>query len=162
VIRADGGERGAGALAAVLPTAEDSPYLGRLSNLSDRYYRWCTQVDDAGLTQILGLFADPATAPLLTWWSSIVTDAGHHAGGTRSRIARDSLRDADRRLGAFLAHLDGLGVTDQVTFLLTADHGFEAADERVTGSWDAALDAGCRRLGVTYRDEGPGFVYLDV
>ena len=61
---------------------------------------------------------------------------------------------------AFLEHLDGLGITDQVTFLLTADHGFEAADESVTGSWGPTLDAACRRLGVTYRDEGPGFVYL--
>jgi phosphonoacetate hydrolase len=161
VIRAQGGERGAGGLDDVLPAAEDSPYLGDRSHLADRYYRWCTRVDDAGVTQILGLFADPASAPRLTWWSSIVTDAGHHAGGPRSPIARDSLRDADRRLGAFLAHLDRLGVTDEVTFLLTADHGFEAADEAVTGSWAPALDAVCRRLGVTYRDEGPGFIYLN-
>ncbi len=160
VIRAEGDERGAGSLDGVLPVAEDSPYLGCHAHLEDSYYRWCTRVDDAGLTQILGLFADPATAPQLTWWSSVVTDAGHHAGGTRSRIAQDSLRDADRRLAAFLAHLDGLGVTDQVTFLLTADHGFEAADETVTGSWTAVLDDACHRLGVTYRDEGPGFIYL--
>jgi phosphonoacetate hydrolase len=161
MIRAQGDERGAGGLNDVLPAAEDSPYLGSRANLTDRYYRWCTRVDDIGLTQILGLFADLTTAPRLTWWNSIVTDAGHHAGGTRSEIARDSLRDADRRLAAFLAHLDGLGVTDQVTFLLTADHGFEAADEAVTGSWTSVLDAACERLGVTYRDEGPGFVYLN-
>jgi hypothetical protein len=71
-------------------------------------------------------------------------------------MARDSLRQADRRLVAFLDHLDGLGVTDEVTFLLTADHGFEGADQTVTGSWQPALDA----LGIPYRDEGPGFVYL--
>jgi predicted AlkP superfamily pyrophosphatase or phosphodiesterase len=77
-------------------------------------------------------------------------------------IARDSLRDADRRLGAFLEHLDGLGIADRVNFLLTADHGFEAADESVTGSWGPTLALACRRLGVSYRDEGPGFIYLDV
>ena len=96
------------------------------------------------------------TAPTLTWWSNVVTDAGHHAGGPRSDIARDSLRDADARLGAFLDHLDRLGVTDEVSFLLTADHGFERADPEVAGSWRPALDA----LGIRYRDEGPGLVYL--
>ena len=45
---------------------------------------------------------------------------------------------------------------DQVAFVLTADHGFEGADESVTGSWRGALDS----LGVPYRDEGPGFVYF--
>jgi phosphonoacetate hydrolase len=160
LLRAQAGE--SGALDRALPVAQDSPYLGRPSHLTDRYYRWATSVDDAGLTQILGLFADPATAPRLTWWSTVITDAGHHGGGTRSEMARDSLRDADRRLGAFLGHLDQLGVTDLVTFLLTADHGFEAADEAVIGSWEPTLAAACRRLGVTYRDEGPGFIYLNV
>ncbi|HST84526.1 MAG TPA: alkaline phosphatase family protein [Kineosporiaceae bacterium] len=161
VIRAAGDERGAGGLDDLLPAAEDSPYLGQPRHLQDRYYRWCSRVDDAGLGQVLEVFADPATAPRLTWWSTIVTDAGHHAGGPRSEVAQDSLRDADRRLAAFLAHLDGLGVTEQVTFLLTADHGFEAADEAVTGSWAEVLDVACARLGVTYRDEGPGFIYLN-
>ena len=56
----------------------------------------------------------------------------------------------------FLDHLDALGVTGEVSFLLTADHGFERADPAVGGSWRPALDA----LGIPYRDEGPGFVYL--
>ena len=38
----------------------------------------------------------------------------------------------------------------------TADHGFEAADPTVTGSWRPALES----LGVPFRDEGPGFVYF--
>jgi hypothetical protein len=57
---------------------------------------------------------------------------------------------------SFLDHLDGLGVTDQVTFMLTADHGFERSDPSVTGSWSAALE----RLDIPLRDEGPGFIYL--
>jgi hypothetical protein len=56
---------------------------------------------------------------------------------------------------SFLEHLDGLGITDQVTFLLTADHGFERSDN-VTGSWRPALE----HLGIPFRDEGPGFIYL--
>jgi phosphonoacetate hydrolase len=45
---------------------------------------------------------------------------------------------------------------EEVTFVLTADHGFEGADPSVTGSWAPALDA----LGISYRDEGPGLIYL--
>lgn len=149
-------------LAQLLPPAEDSAHLSEPAHLQDSYFRWSTQVDDFGLEQVIAAWADPASAPELTWWSSVITDAGHHAGGPRSPIARDSLRDADRRLGAFLRHLDRTGVRGEVSFLLTADHGFEAADESVTGSWEPALAEVCRRLGVTYRDEGPGFVYLNV
>jgi hypothetical protein len=160
LIRASGDLRGTGGLDAALPPAESSAYLGNAAHLGDRYFRWGTRVDDAGLTQMLAAWASPAEAPQLTWWSQVVTDAGHHAGGPRSEIARDSLRDADRRLQAFLDHLDALGVTDDVTFLLTADHGFETADESVRGSWQPALREALDPLGVAYRDEGPGFVYL--
>jgi arylsulfatase A-like enzyme len=66
------------------------------------------------------------------------------------------LRQCDARLVVFLDHLEGLGVLDEVTFVLTADHGFERSDPEVTGSWRPALDA----LGLDYRDEGPGLVYL--
>ncbi|GAB3238161.1 alkaline phosphatase family protein [Kineosporia babensis] len=150
-----------GGVSNLLPPAEHSAYLGNPEHLADRYFRWATQVDDAGLEQVLGEWADPSGLPDLTWWASVITDAGHHAGGPRSPIARDSLRDADRRLGGFLARLDSLGLREEVTFLLTADHGFETADESVTGSWAPALADVCGQLGVTYRDEGPGFVYLN-
>ncbi len=161
LIRDRGGDRGAGTLQDALPSAYDSPYLSSQQHLTDRYYRWCTQVDDAGLAQALGLWQDVAHAPALTWWHNCVTDAGHHAGGPRSLIARDSFRDADRRLGVFLDHLQNQGVLQEVVFLLTADHGFEAADENVTGSWAQALAQVCARLGLDFRDEGPGFIYLD-
>ena len=107
----------AGPMSALLPPAEQSAYLGEPRHLADRYFRWATQVDDSGLKQVLHEWADPAAAPDLTWWASVITDAGHHAGGPRSPIARDSLRDADRRLGVFLAHLESLGLREQVTFL---------------------------------------------
>jgi hypothetical protein len=160
LIRAAGDLSGSGGLSAHLPPAEASAYLGNAAHLENDYFRWCTRVDDIGVTQMLAAWASAAEAPALTWWSQIVTDAGHHAGGPRSEIARDSFRDADRRLQAFLDHLDGLGVTDDVMFLLTADHGFESADESVTGSWTPALDRALEPLGIPYRDEGPGFIYL--
>jgi phosphonoacetate hydrolase len=158
VVRASGSATGAQGLGAMLPDPATSAFLGEAAHLADEYYSWATQVDDLGLQQMLQLWDAPATAPVLTWWASTVTDAGHHAGGPRSSVARDSLRDSDRRLQAFLDHLDRLGVSDDVLFVLTADHGFEGADTSCTGSWRPALQS----LGVPFRDEGPGFVYLGV
>jgi predicted AlkP superfamily pyrophosphatase or phosphodiesterase len=161
-IRASGAAGGAGDLDAALPPAGGSRFVDDPAQLADPSYRWGTRVDDLGLAQLLQLFADPVTAPTLTWWNNVVTDAGHHAGGPGSAIARASLRDADRRLQAFLDQLDRLGIADDVTFLLTADHGFEACDPQVTGSWRPALHRALDPLGIGWRDEGPGFVYLGV
>lgn len=152
----ESGAGGTDSLDAFLPAAEESPWLGDASYLRDGYFRWGVRVDDLGLQQVLDLWASPATAPRLTWWSNVVTDAGHHGGGPRSPMARDALRQADARLGVFLTHLDRLGVLDDVTILLTADHGFEGSDPSCTGSWRPALNG----LGVDYRDEGPGLVYF--
>lgn len=155
-VRASGASDGADGLTAALPDPAGSRYVGDRRWLGDPSYAWASQIDDAGLEQVLGLWAEPAAAPALTWWSHVVTDAGHHAGGPRSEVARASLRDADRRLGACLDALDRLGVTDDVVFLLTADHGFEGSDPTCRGDWDDAL----RTAGLVFRDEGPGFVYL--
>lgn len=156
LIRATGSADGATSLAQALPDPTGSPYVGDRRHLADPYYAWATQVDDAGLDQMLSLWHRTPTAPVLTWWSNAVTDAGHHAGGPRSSSARHSLRDADRRLGAFLDHLDRIGVADDVLLILTADHGFEGTDPACRGGWDGAL----RTTGVPFRDEGPGFVYV--
>lgn len=156
MIRDSGSSSGAAGLGDRLPDAHSSAHVHEPAHLEDSYYSWCTQVDDLGLEQMRQLWGSIDCAPTLTWWANIVSDAGHHAGGPRSDIARDSLRDSDSRLVAFLEHLDGLGITDQVTFLLTADHGFEGSDPAVTGSWRPALDS----LGIPFRDEGPGFIYL--
>jgi hypothetical protein len=161
-IRASGAAGGAGDLGSALPPAAGSRFVGNAAHLADPHYRWGTQVDDFGLAQVLQAFAGPSAAPALTWWNNVVTDSGHHAGGPGSVIARDSLRDADRRLQAFLDHLDQLGIESEVTFLLTADHGFETSDPAVTGSWAPTLHEVLDPLGVGWRDEGPGFVYLDV
>lgn len=161
-IRASGAAGGAGDLDSALPPAEGSRFVGDAALLADPTYRWGTQVDDLGLAQVLQAFTDPSAAPALTWWNNVLTDAGHHAGGPGSAIARACLRDADRRLQAFWDHLDRLGIADEVTFLLTADHGFEAADPQVTGTWQPALHEAVDPLGTGWRDEGPGFVYLGV
>jgi len=156
IIRDSGSSSGAAGLDDQLPDAHASVHVHDKAHLSDSYFSWCSQVDDLGLEQMRQLWASPDSAPTLTWWANIVSDAGHHAGGPRSDIARDSLRDSDSRLVSFLEHLDRLGVTDQVTFLLTADHGFEGSDPALTGSWGPALEG----LGIPLRDEGPGFIYL--
>ncbi len=155
-IRESGSSSGAAGLDDQLPDAHASLHLHDVTHLKDSYYSWGTQVDDLGLQQMRELWVSPEAAPTMTWWSCVVSDAGHHAGGPRSKIARDSLRDSDSRLLSFLEHLDTLGVTDDVSFLLTADHGFEQSDATVTGSWAPALEA----LGIPLRDEGPGFIYL--
>jgi predicted AlkP superfamily pyrophosphatase or phosphodiesterase len=156
VIRASGSGTGAAGLGELLPDPRSSGHVHDHAHLDDDYYSWATQVDDVGLQQMTQLFATREAAPALTWWSNVVTDAGHHAGGPRSDIARASLRDADARLSSFLDHLDALGLTDEVTFVLTADHGFEGAEPGTGGSWRQALDD----LDIPYRDEGPGFIYL--
>ena len=156
VVRESGSGTGAGGLGDRLPPADQSPFVRDRAFLDDGYFRWGVSVDDLGLAQVRELFADASRMPRLTWWANVVTDAGHHGGGPRSEMARDSLRQSDARLGVFLDHLETLGVVDDVAFLLTADHGFEAADPTVTGSWRPALES----LGVPFRDEGPGFVYF--
>lgn len=157
LLRAAGGFASATTVGGdVLPDPAKSPFVQRAEHLEDPYFSWGVQVDDLGLQQVLQLWETADDAPTLTWWAHVVTDAGHHGGGPRSDPARDSLRQSDARLVVFLDHLEALGVLDEVTFLLTADHGFEGADPDVTGSWKPALDA----LGIPYRDEGPGFVYL--
>jgi phosphonoacetate hydrolase len=157
LLRAAGGfEAATSAAEGLLPEPERSPFLSRSEHLADPYFRWAVQVDDMGLQQVLQLWESAETAPTLTWWASVVTDAGHQGGGPRSDMSRESLRQSDARLVAFLEHLERIGVVDEVTFLLTADHGFEGSDPSVTGSWRPTLDG----LGIPYRDEGPGFVYL--
>lgn len=156
LIRAAGSADGAHAMDAMLPDPTASPYAAQRFVTADPDYAWATQVDDIGLQQVLQVWEEPAAAPALLWWNAIVTDTGHHAGGPRSEVARAALVDSDRRLGALLDHLDALGVLDDVLILLTADHGFEPADPAVRGEWGSALS----RAGLTFRDEGPGFVYL--
>jgi predicted AlkP superfamily pyrophosphatase or phosphodiesterase len=79
-----------------------------------------------------------------------------HEGGPHSDIAAASVRDSDGRLGEILGAIETAGVFDDTAFVLLADHGMEETDPAVTGDWGVAL----RDEGLTFRDEGYGFLYL--
>jgi phosphonoacetate hydrolase len=145
----------AGNLSAHLPATDDDPHATQDHVAADKDYAWSTQVDRAGVDQVLSLWRDDAP-PRLTWWNTTLTDSGHHAGGPGSDIARASMRDADRRLGTWLDLVEERGLLDDTVVLLTADHGSEAADPSCTGDWNDAL----RKARVPFRDEGYGFLYL--
>ncbi|HVB26457.1 MAG TPA: alkaline phosphatase family protein, partial [Mycobacteriales bacterium] len=158
LVRASGSADGARSLGAALPSALGDPHATGDQVAADADYAWYSQVDALGLEQMRTLFAAGEPAPRLTWWNTLLTDTGHHAGGPRSDIARASLRDADRRLGAFLDHLAAVGLAERTTVILTADHGSEGADPSCRGDWDEAL----RAAGIPFRDEAYGFIYLGV
>lgn len=146
---------GPGGMADHLPPAEDDPHTSHEWAGSDRDYAWSSRVDALGLRQVLQLW-DAPEPPAFTWWNTTVTDTGHHAGGPYSAVARAALADADRRLQEFLDLLERRGLADQTAIMLTADHGSEGARVSCTGDWAPAL----RAAGVTFRDEGYGFLYL--
>jgi hypothetical protein len=148
-------DAGPGNLSAHLSSAADDPHATQQHVAANADYAWGTQVDAAGLDQVLSLWREDAP-PRLTWWNTTLTDSGHHAGGPGSDIARASLRDADRRLGVWLDLVEERGLLDDTLILLTADHGSELSDPACTGDWDEAL----RRAKVPFRDEAYGFLYL--
>lgn len=158
LVRAMASEGGASGLGDHLPPAESDPHATAEWVEKDKDYAWSTRVDALGLTQMRQLWSDPTGPPALTWWNTTLTDTGHHGGGPYSPEARAALADADRRLGEFVDLLEVAGLFDTTTFLLTADHGSEGADQTCLGDWDDALKA----AGVAYRDEGYGFLYLGV
>ena len=147
----------------LLPDPTMSELVTHERCLEDDDYHFYSAIDLLGLTTIVGLFSNPREEwPVVTWWSQYTTDAAHHAGGPRSGIALDGLRDCDRRLVRLLDHLEAQGVLDETLILLTADHGFETAHESIRGSWQQALHTALDPLNISWRDEGPGFLYLGV
>jgi hypothetical protein len=145
---------GPGGLVDHLPAGEGDEHTSAQWVAADRDYGWSSRVDALGLRQVMDLWA--ADPPVFTWWNTTVTDTGHHGGGPFSDESRASLRDSDRRLGVFLDMVDARGLTERTAILLTADHGSEGARTDCRGDWDEAL----RAAGVTFRDEGYGFLYL--
>jgi phosphonoacetate hydrolase len=156
LIREAGNSGGASDMDSLLPSPRADRHATQEYVEDCKDYAWSSSVDAVGLTQMLDLWPSRSEAPRLTWWNTLLTDTGHHAGGPHSAIATASMRDADRRLGVFLDHLEQLGALDSTTFVLTADHGSEAADPTCLGDWDAPL----REAGVSFRDEANGFIYL--
>jgi phosphonoacetate hydrolase len=148
------GGGGATAMLSTLPDPTTDP-LASQGFLDNADYAWGSQVDGAGLVQVLDLWGD-GEPPTLMWWNTTLTDSAHHAGGPTSGIARAGLRDADNRLGVWLDLLEARDLLASTTILLTADHGMEMADPACTGDWDLALT----EAGIPFRDEAYGFVYL--
>ncbi len=153
LIRAAQGE-GTGSLITSLPAAAEDPHATH-AHTGQEDYAWGTQIDAVGLEQVLGLWRE-GEPPRLTWWNTTLTDGAHHAAGPGTVMSRDSLRDADRRLGVWLDLVEERGLLDDVVVLLTADHGMQGSDPSCRGDWDAALTA----AGVPFRDEAGGFLYL--
>ncbi|WP_308222576.1 alkaline phosphatase family protein [Frankia sp. AgB32] len=156
LVRAAGSAGGAGDMGDYLPPAEGDPHASERWVRDNPDYAWSTRVDALGLAQVTQLWAADARPPDVMWWNTTLTDTGHHGGGPYSEQSRASLRDADARLGVFLDVLAERGLLSDTAFLLTADHGSEAADPACRGDWGDAL----RAADVTFRDEGYGFIYL--
>jgi phosphonoacetate hydrolase len=164
----DPGEAGSGesrdfltAVRALLPDPLSSDLVTHARCAEDDDYALYSAIDLLGLATMVGLFSAPEDErPRVAWWSQYTTDAAHHHGGPRSPIAVDGLRDCDARLGVLLDHLERVGVLDDTMFLLTADHGFETADDAIRGAWTPAVAAALDPLGVPWREEGPGFLYV--
>jgi phosphonoacetate hydrolase len=156
LIRQAGPSDGARSMRSALPPPENDPHATQEFVAADPDYAWSTQVDGFGLEQVVQLLGDPQGPPQLLWWNTTLTDTGHHGGGPYSREARAALHDADARLGVVLDMLESAGALEHSTFVLTADHGSEAADPACRGDWDDALAA----AGIAVRDEGYGMLYF--
>ena len=90
------------------------------------------------------------------WCNFTLTDSAFHAGGPHSEIADASVRDTDARIGEVLAAVERAGAFDDTAFVLVADHGMQQTDPEVT----RRLGRRPPRAGISFRDEGYGFLYL--
>jgi hypothetical protein len=126
-------------------------------------YRFNTLIDHMAYDQATSLWDGHYLGvdyprPEFMWVSFQITDAAFHAGGPRGPLAEAAVADADGRIGGILAAVERAGAFEETVFLIVADHGMEETDPSVRGDWDAALT----EAGIDYRDEGHGFIYLDV
>ncbi|MGH9031447.1 MAG: alkaline phosphatase family protein [Acidimicrobiia bacterium] len=148
-----------------VPPIPESP-IG-LPNTTERFVRpskdcsWSTIVDHMGVEQACGIwdghFLDATYPhPRFMWCNFTLTDAAMHEGGPYSELAASAVRDSDGRLGEILTAIERAGVFDDTAFVLVADHGMEENDPEVGGDWDVPL----REAGLTFRDEGYGFLYF--
>ncbi len=148
-----------------VPPIPESPE--GLPHTTDRFvrpsknYSWSSVVDHMGTEQAVGIwdgkYRDTSYPhPRFMFCNFTLTDAAMHEGGPYSEIAAASIRDSDARMGEILAAIERAGVFDDTAFCLVADHGMEETDPSVRGDWGVAL----RDAGLTFRDEGYGFLYL--
>jgi hypothetical protein len=125
-------------------------------------YSWSSVVDHMGVEQATSILdgdfqGQTYPVPRFLWCNFTLTDSAFHEGGPHSEVAAASVRDSDGRLGEILAAVERAGVFDDTAFVLVADHGMEETNPEVRGDWGVAL----REAGVTFRDEGYGFLYLN-
>jgi phosphonoacetate hydrolase len=156
LVRGGGSSDGAASMDDLLPDPRRDAMATQDYVEARKDYAWSSSVDAVGLDQALSLWPSAREAPRLMWWNTLLTDTGHHASGPHSAVAHAAMRDADRRLGVFLDHLDRIGALAETTILLTSDHGSEGADRACVGDWDEPL----RDAGLEFRDEAYGFIYL--
>lgn len=127
-------------------------------------YDWSSVVDHLAMEQVIGVlngqYQDRTfdDTPAYMWANFTLTDSAMHEGGPYSEVAAAAIRDSDARLGEILDTLDHKGLIDSTAIYLLADHGMEETNPEVTGNWDEHL----REAGLQFRDEGYGFIYLDV
>ena len=124
-------------------------------------YRWSTIIDHAGVEQATGILGgqfrgESFPVPTFMFCNFTLTDSAMHLGGPYSEVAAAAVRDTDGRMGEIMRAVQDAGIFDQTAFVLVADHGMEESDPAVTGDWDVTL----REAGLTFRDEGYGFLYL--
>jgi predicted AlkP superfamily pyrophosphatase or phosphodiesterase len=127
-----------------------------------KYYEPASGIDQAAVDQFVGIWSGHyrGTAwplPRFTWVNFTLPDAAFHEGGPYSEIAAASVHDTDARIGRIFDAVERAGVADRTTFFLTADHGMQESDPTCTGNWADALDDS----GVSYRDEGYSFIYVN-
>jgi hypothetical protein len=156
LIRDTGSSGGASEMNSLLPEPTEDPHATQEFVRTIKDYAWSSSVDGVGLTQMLDLYPSRSEAPKLAWWNTLLTDTGHHEGGPHSDVAHAAMDDSDRRLGVLLDHLEKIGILDDTTILLTADHGSEGSDPECRGDWTEPLT----EAGIPFRDEAVGFLYL--
>lgn len=125
-------------------------------------YSWSSVVDHMGTEQAVGILSGhyrdvDFPLPRFLWCNFTLTDSAMHSGGPYSEEAQAALVDSDARLGEIVAAVERAGLAGDSAFVVLADHGMEETDPAVTGDWDVEL----RAAGVSVRDEGYGFLYLD-
>jgi phosphonoacetate hydrolase len=145
-----------------------APAVDDLPDSTERFvrpvkdYAIASRIDHTAVEQACGIWSGHYRGtswplPRFSWVNFTLTDAAFHEGGPYSEIAAASVRDTDARLGRILDAVTAAGVWDQTAFFVTADHGMQESDPGCTGNWADALDDS----GVSYRDEGYSFIYVN-
>jgi len=150
-----------GELPQIPKTPDGLPHTTERFVRPSKDYSWSTVVDHMGTEQAVGIWGgtyrdETYPLPRFMFANFTLTDAAMHEGGPYSEVAAASVRDSDARMGDIVAAVERAGVIDDTAFVLVADHGMEETDPAVRGDWDVVL----RDAGLTFRDEGYGFLYF--